>query len=197
TADGVLAVDLSDQSGGQKGAILYSNNANQVQTTADFIELRFRYVMAQVVINLKYDQTTMANESISTVSSVVLEGTGLYTTCDFHVETGAVTTTLVNGEGTQARGRIYLQPSVETTQATVVPGTGMVQDLTITVATAGHTYVAKPTDVIAGFQAGCQYIYNVTLKGGGEVEIGETTILPWEPGNDATTLPPIVGEQEN
>lgn len=58
--------------------------------------------------------------------------------------------------------------------------------------------MAKPKDVT--FLPGRQYIYNVTLKGGGEVEIvgdGQATVLPWEMGNDGDALPPIVGEQEN
>lgn len=197
SAEGKLMVNVADQSRGQEGAILYSDNQNGVATTADFIRLEFEYVMAQVVVNLKYDPVSMAGELVErNVTGVALEGTGLRTTCTFEVETGKITADV---EGESVAGRIVMKPGVATTQATVVPGTGVLNDLVITVATrAGRTYVAKPSPVT--FVAGRQYIYNVTLKGGGEAEIvgnGEATVLPWEMGNNADLLPPIVGEQEN
>lgn len=197
TADGALALNLVDQSAGQKGAILYSdNNKDGVLRTADFVKLEFRYVMAQVVINIQYDQATMPNGQVAGISAVSIEGEGLRTACDFYVEDGGVKTgTFVSG----TRGRVALKPGSATTQATVVPGSIPVTDLVITVVTPLHTYVAKPQDVATGYEAGKQYIYNVTLKGGGEAEIvgDETTILPWEPGNDVTNQTPIIGEQEN
>lgn len=192
TADGVLTLNLSDQSAGQKGAILYSNNnAAGVLRTADFVELKFRYVMAQVVINF-----SMSSGEVAGISAVSIEGVGVRTACDFYVSDGSVKTgTFVTG----TRGRVEMKPGVATTQATVVPGAIPVTDLVITVVTPLHTYVAKPKDLPTGYLAGNQYIYNVTLKGGGEAEIvgDETTILPWEAGNDVTNQTPIIGEQEN
>ncbi len=196
-ANGVLAVNVADQSAGQDWAILYSNNQNNVATTAEFIRLEFEYVMAQVVINLKYDPAT--GETVErSVTGVALEGMGLRTACAFSVETGTVSE-VAGGGAADARGRIVLKPGMATTRATVVPGMGLTSGLEILVATrGGRTYVAKPKDVT--FLPGRQYIYNVTLKGGGEVEIvgdGQATVLPWEMGNDGDALPPIVGEQEN
>lgn len=195
-ANGTLALELADQRAGQKGVILYSDNATEKTRTADFIRLEFRYALAQVVVNLQYDQTTMPDEDVAHITAVTLSGTGVQTSGVFSVADGTVSATAAtDGEGTVA-----LKAGVSTTKGTVLSGGGKAATgLVIAVVTPVHTYVAKPKDIEDGFEAGKQYIYNVTLKGGGEAEIagdGEASILPWEEGND-TTQPPIIGEQEN
>lgn len=184
-ADGVLTMDIADQSAGAKGAILYSNNAQRIVRTANYVSLEFGYVMAQVVINIQYDPETMPGEDVAAISVVTLEGNGLHTAFDFHVADGSVTT----AGGSSVRGVIGLRPGAAKTYATVVPGT--VLDLAVTVATPAHTYVARPKNIT--YETGRQYTYNVTLKGGGEVQIGDATIMEWEPGNDPNDEP-IIGE---
>lgn len=184
-ADGVLALDIADQSAGQKGAVLYTDNAQGITRTANYVSLEFGYVMAQVIINIQYDPETMPEGDVAAISAVTLEGDGLYTACDFHVVDGSVTTV----GGNSVRGVIGLRPGVAGTYATVVPGT--VLDLAVTVVTPTHTYVARPKNIT--YNTGRQYTYNVTLKGGGEVQIGDATIMEWEPGNDPND-DPIIGE---
>ena len=83
-----------------------------------------------------------------------------------------------------------MRPGSAETTATVAPATA--RDLTVSVTTPAHTYVARPRDIT--YERGRQYTYNVTLKGGGEAQIGEASIVDWEPGNDG--IPPIIGVPE-
>lgn len=186
TTYGVLAVDLADQRSGATNEILYSDNAKQIGRTAEYVKLQFEYVMAQVILNIQYDPATMPNGNVASISAVTLEGNGVYDKCDFHVENGTVTA----AAGSAARGTIGLKPGGATTVATVMPGT--VLDLAVTVVTPAHTYVARPRNIT--YERGRQYTYNITLKDGGEVQIGEASILEWEPGNDPNNEPPIIGE---
>lgn len=184
TADGVLALDLADQSAGSKDAVLYSNNAQRIARTANYVTLEFGYVMAQVVINIQYDPQTMPDGDVAVISAVTLEGDGMHTACDFHVADGSVTT----AGGSSVHGTISMKPGAAATYATVVPET--VLNLVVTVVTPTHTYVARPKNIT--YESGLKYTYNMTLKGGGEVQIGDATIMEWEPGNNDDT--PIVGE---
>lgn len=191
TADGVLALDLADQSAEtdmNKGAILYSENAQRITRTANYVSLEFGYVMAQVVLNIQFDPVTMPGGDVATVSAVTIEGDGMHTACDFHAADGSVTA----GAGSSVRGVIRLRPGTARTTATVMPGT--VLDLAVTVVTPTHTYVARPKNVT--YVRGRQYTYNMTLKGGGEAQIGDATIMEWEPGNDPGDGP-IIGEPVN
>ncbi len=184
-ADGVLALDIADQRAGQKGAVLYTDNAQGIIRTAEYVKLEFEYAMAQVILNIQYDPVTMPNGNVASISAVTLEGNGVYAKCDFHVENGTVTA----AAGSATRGTIGLKPGVATTTATVMPGT--VLDLAVTLVTPAHTYVARPRNIT--YERGRKYTYNITLKDGGEVQIGEASILEWEPGNDPNN-DPIIGE---
>lgn len=188
TADGVLTLDIADQSEGAKGAVLYSNNAQRIARTANYVSLEFGYVMAQVVINIQYDPETMPDGDVAAISAVTMEGDGMHTACDFHVTDGSVTTT----GGSSVHGAIGMRPGTAKTIATVVPGT--VFNLAVTVVTPTHTYVAQPKNIT--YETGRSYTYNMTLKGGGEVQIGDATIMEWEPGNDPNNDGPIFGEPE-
>lgn len=188
TTDGVLSLDIADQSAGAKGAVLYSNNAQRIARTANYVRLEFGYVMAQVVINIQYDPETMPDGDVAAISAVTMEGDGMHTACDFHVTDGSVTTT----GGSSVHGAIGMRPGTAKTIATVVPGT--VFNLAVTVVTPTHTYVAQPKNIT--YETGRSYTYNMTLKGGGEVQIGDATIMEWEPGNDPNNDGPIFGEPE-
>lgn len=188
TTDGVLSLDIADQSAGAKGAVLYSNNAQRIARTANYVRLEFGYVMAQVVINIQYDPETMPDGDVAAISAVTMEGDGMHTACDFHVTDGSVTTT----GGSSVHGAIGMRPGTAKTIATVVPGT--VFNLAVTVVTPTHTYVARPKNIT--YETGRSYTYNMTLKGGGEVQIGDARIMEWEPGNDPNNDGPIFGEPE-
>ena len=186
TADGLLTLDLADQRAGEKNAVLYSDNAQRIVRTANYVGLEFGYAMAQVIIRIQYDPDEMPGGDVAAVSAVTLEGDGIYSACDFHMADGSVTA----AAGVPARGTIGMRPGSAETTATVAPATA--RDLTVSVTTPAHTYVARPRDIT--YERGRQYTYNVTLKGGGEAQIGEASIVDWEPGNDG--IPPIIGVPE-
>lgn len=182
TADGVLAVNIADQAAGQTNAILYSSNAGSIKRTANYVSLEFGYVVAQVVLNIKYDPVTVPGGDVAAITAVRLAGDGLFTAYDFHVANGSVTT----AGSAAARGVIAMQPGVAAAKVTVVPGT--VNNLEVNVVTPTHTYVGRPQNI--AYEVGKTYTYNMTLKGGGEVVMGEATIVDWEPGNNGGEVIP-------
>lgn len=186
SADGVLPVDLADQTKGPAQAILYSNNAQRITRTAEYVKLEYRYLMAQVIVNITFDDADIPNANMKDITSVVLNGTGMQNVADFHVEDGSLVTTT----GVESLQGYQMAPGLERTVATVLPQS--VADPTITVVTPYHTFVAQPKAIT--YEAGLQYTYNLTLRSGGEVVIGNTTIEEWVPGNSG--MPPIIGEPE-
>ena len=182
TSDGVLAVDIADQTRGETNAILYSANAQSIKRTANYVSLEFGYVVAQVVLNIKYDPVAVPDGDVAAVTAVTLAGDGLFTAYDFHVVDGSVT---MSGNAA-ARGAIGMQPGVATAKITVVPGA--VNNLEVSVVTPAHTYVGRPQNIT--YEVGKTYTYNMTLKGGGEVQMGEATIVDWEPGNNGGEVIP-------
>lgn len=185
SADGVLKVDLTDQTTGTANAILYSNNAQRIVRTADYVTMEFRYLMAQVIVNITFDVTDIPNADLTDITSVTFGGTGIQTVADFYIEDGS----LLTGSDASTTG-YQMVPGVERTVATILPQ--YVTDPTITVVTPYHTFVARPTAIT--YEAGLQYTYNLTLRSGGEVVVGNTVIEEWVPGNSG--MPPIIGEPE-
>lgn len=184
SATGILSVDMADQRTMTAPGYLYSDNAKEIVRTANYIPLEFRYVVAQVIVNIKYDPETMPDGDLAKITSVTLEGTGLKTAFDLDVTNGNVTP-----KGTNLRGSVQMVPAVAQAIANVVPGA--VTDLKLNIVTPSHTYSPVPSDIT--YQAGYQHTYNVTLKGGGDAQIS-ATIVPWEAGNGGGEV--IPGEQE-
>lgn len=134
-----------------------------------------------MVLNIRYDPLMPAGD-VAAITAVSLAGDGLSTAYDFHVTDGSVTTTR-NGT---ARGVIGMQPGVATAKITVVPAA--VNNIEVSVVTPIHTYIGHPQNIT--YEVGKTYTYNMTLKGGGEVEMGEATIVDWEPGNNGGEVIP-------
>lgn len=188
SAQGVISVEMADQHAGAAAPLLYSDNMNNVVRTANYVELKFQYMVAQVILNIKYDPVSFPNGDLAAISAVSLEGDGLYTACDFRVTDGTVTAT-----GGSMRRAVAMQPGVETSVATMVPA--RVTGLKVMIVTPGHTYVATPSDMT--YVAGYQYTYNVTLKGGGDVVIGNAVITDWEAGNGGGEVIPAEPQEQN
>lgn len=188
TPQGIVTGNIADQSQGTAQAILYSDNAKDMARTANYVALEFHYVMAQVIVNIKYDPVTMPGGDPSKISAVMLSGSGLYTAFDFDATNGSVQPKVAPGAG--IAGSISMRPGLVTTVATVLPGA--VTGLRLDIVTPIHTYSPVPKDIT--YEAGYQYTYNVTLRGGGDVEIS-STIVAWEPGNGTGEV--IPGESAN
>lgn len=177
-AQGTMFVDLGDQTKGMSGVVLYSDNQKGVSRTWNYVELEFRYLVAQVVFNVQFDPATMPNASLSSIRSVTFTGDGLEAGYDFEVGTGRIVLTN-DGVGTGARGRLRLQPAVAECKAAIFPAS--VRNLKIEVETANYTYEAKPQDIT--YAEGTKYTYNLTLKDGGIAVLSNVKIHDWEPGN--------------
>lgn len=190
TVSGFLSLgDLSDQSENVFESILYSNNAINKSRTANSIKLSFGYVMAQVIVNIKYDLESVPDGDVVNITDVILEGNNLHTKCDFYVATGDI-----SGKDGVDRSAIIMKAGVATTVANVSPNA--VNDIVLRIVTKEYTYVAKPRDI--HYERGKQHEYNVTLRGEPvypgdkivEVEIIESPIVDWKPGNDGVNINP-------
>lgn len=185
-AAGKVEMDIADQTNGMTGAVLYSDTWKNkgVSRTFEYVKLEFRYVVAQVVINIKFDPVTMPDGDVGDITSVTFTGDGLQSGYEFDVQSGG-TALLNGGTGTGARGRLNLEPGVSVIKAAVVPN-GNIKNMEFTVTTAdGMTYNAKPNDIT--YVKGTRYTYNLTLKDSGSAILGDAEITDWEPGNDGGT----------
>ncbi|WP_300681765.1 fimbrillin family protein [uncultured Rikenella sp.] len=182
-AGGKVEMDIADQTSGMTGAVLYSDNATKITRTLEYVELEFRYVVAQVVFNIQFDPVTMPSGAVSDITAVTFSGDGLQAGYEFDVQTGR--TALLGGIGTGSRGRLRLQPGVSACKAAVVPN-GNIKNMEVVVELAdGMIYTAKPKNMT--YVKGTRYTYNLTLKDSGSVILGDAEITDWEPGNDGGT----------
>ncbi len=156
-------VDITDQSNGFAGFDYLSATAENI-TFGNTVELKFRHQMAKV------SYTLIAGDGITETeladATVLFAG---YTTATF--SEGALTGT-TNG---------WITPTAE--DVLLVP-----QDMSsvqfIKLSINGSTYAFTPTD--ADLQAGCHYIYNITVNAEGlKVETSDSSI-GWGEGSSGS-----------
>jgi hypothetical protein len=164
-----LAISVKDQSKPADIDVLYSNNAENISSTATSVNLGFSHKLATIHIDVTADATIASTAGLK----VALSGTGTEATLDLTDGTLTVDGNstanidfLVNEAGTQA-------------EAIVIPQDGA-SDAKIAFTLDGKT-VETPLPASA-LKAGTRYILPATLKKeGGQVYVsfGQATITDW------------------
>ncbi|MDO4930668.1 MAG: fimbrillin family protein [Bacteroidales bacterium] len=166
-ADGIVDVDVTDQSTQESIDLLYSNNATNISSSTSTVNLGFSHQLSNIILSITADAT------IASTSGLTVTLTGTDADATFNLNDGALTLS-----GSTSNVALNVNANGTAAEAIVVPQT--VSDAKLQFTLNGTTIeAALPLTSLA---AGTRYTIPVTLSNSGGqtyVSFGTATITDW------------------